>query len=340
MVKKMATIKELSAKCGVSISTISKALNGYQDISETTRQMIIETAEAIGYFPDAHARALKMKKTYSIGVLYQDSSNQGLRNEYFAHILAAFKEETSRRGYDITFIEHNMGNRKMSYLEHCRNRNFDGVCIACAEYKEPEVLELVKGQFPVVTIDREFDGTISVTSDNINGMNHLVQYIVDAGHRKIAYIYGNDTVVTRNRIRSCQNTLSRNGITVPEGYLAESYYRDIERTRLEAAGILNLPDPPTCIIAPDDYAAIGVIKAIEEAGLKVVEDISIAGYDGISSVKVMEAELTTVRQDVNGIGLKAASLLIDLIENPEQTPLENIYMPCVLMEGNTIKHLK
>ena len=340
MVKKMATIKELSAKCGVSISTISKALNGYQDISETTRQMIIETAEAIGYFPDAHARALKMKKTYSIGVLYQDSSNQGLRNEYFAHILAAFKEETSRRGYDITFIEHNMGNRKMSYLEHCRNRNFDGVCIACAEYKEPEVLELVKGQFPVVTIDREFDGTISVTSDNINGMNHLVQYIVDAGHRKIAYIYGNDTVVTRNRIRSYQNTLSHNGITVPEGYLAESYYRDIERTRLEAAGILNLPDQPTCIIAPDDYAAIGVIKAIEEAGLKVVEDISIAGYDGISSVKVMEAELTTVRQDVNGIGLKAASLLIDLIENTEQTPLENIYMPCVLIEGNTIKHLK
>ena len=172
----MATIKDLSVKCGVSVSTVSKALNGYQDISEETRALVLQKASEMGYFPDANARALKMKKTCNIGVLYMDSSNQSLRNEYFAHILASFKEKVAKRGYDITFIEHNIGNRKMSYLEHCRHRNFDGICIACvAEFNDPEVLELVDSDIPIVVIDHVFNGSISILSDNINGMKELIQ---------------------------------------------------------------------------------------------------------------------------------------------------------------------
>lgn len=166
----MTTIRDLSLKCGVSVSTVSKALNGYQDISEQTRALVLKHANEMGYFPDANARALKMKKTCNIGVLYMDLSNQSLRNEYFAHILASFKEKIAKRGYDITFIEHNIGNRKMSYLEHCRYRNFDGICIACvAEYNDPEILELVNSDIPIVSIDHSFNGSITIMSDNIGG---------------------------------------------------------------------------------------------------------------------------------------------------------------------------
>lgn len=335
----MATIKDLSLRCGVSVSTVSKALNGYQDISEATRELVIKAANEIGYFPDANARALKMKKTYNIGVLFSTLSNYGLRNEYFAHILASFKEKASKRGYDITFIEHNIGNRKMTFLEHCRYRNFDGIFIACAEFGETEVLEIVNSDFPVVTIDHAFNEAISVLSDNIEGMRQLTQYIIDQGHKKIAYIHGTKSSVTHNRLVSFHNTLRENGITIPNEYFLEGNYRDAENTERLALKLLELPEPPTCIIAPDDYAALGVMNTARRLGLKIPEDISVAGYDGISVSQALEPKLTTIKQDTDKIGAEAAKQLINLIESPMATSLENIYLKVQLVKGGSVKNI-
>lgn len=335
----MATMKDLSLKCGVSVSTVSKALNGYQDISEETRKMIIKAASEAGYFPDANARALKMKKTYNIGVLFSTMAKHGLRNEYFAHILASFKEKAAKRGYDITFIEHNIGNRKMTYLDHCRYRNFDGVFIACAEFSEPEVLELVNSDYPVVTIDHAFNEAISVLSDNADGMRQLTQYIVDQGHTKIAYIHGTKSSVTHNRLVSFNNVLKENGIKVPEEYFVEGIYRSAESAEELALGLLKLPDPPTCILASDDYAALGVMNTVRRLGLKIPEDISLAGYDGISVAQALEPKLTTVKQDTDKIGSEAAKQLINLIESPMTTSLDNLYLRVQLVKGASVKNL-
>ena len=335
----MATIKDLSLICGVSVSTVSKALNGYQDISEKTRALVIKAANEIGYFPDSNARALKMKKTYNIGVLFATLSNHGLRNEYFAHILASFKERAAKRGYDITFIEHNIGNRKMTYLEHCRYRNFDGVFIACAEFSDLEVLEMVNSDFPVVTIDHAFNDSISVLSDNVEGMRQLTQYIIDQGHRKIAYIHGTKSSVTHNRMVSFNNVLKENNITIPEEYCVEGIYRSAELSEDLALQLLELPDHPTCIIAPDDYAALGVMNMARRLGLKIPEDISIAGYDGISVSQALEPKLTTIRQDTDKIGAEAAKQLINLIESPMTTSLDNIYLKVQLVKGGSVRNL-
>lgn len=335
----MATIKDLSLRCGVSVSTVSKALNGYQDISEATRELVIKAANEIGYFPDANARALKMKKTYNIGVLFSTLSNHGLRNEYFAHILASFKEKASKRGYDITFIEHNIGNRKMTFLEHCRYRNFDGIFIACAEFGDPEVLEIVNSDFPVVTIDHAFNEAISVLSDNIEGMRQLTQYIIDSGHKKIAYIHGTKSSVTHNRLVSFNNTLKENGITIPNEYFVEGTYREAEDSERLASNLLELPDPPTCIIAPDDYAALGVMNTARRLGLKIPDDISVAGYDGISVSQALEPKLTTIKQDTDKIGAEAAKQLINLIESPMATSLDNIYLKVQLVKGGSVRNI-
>jgi LacI family transcriptional regulator len=335
----VATIKDLSLKCGVSVSTVSKALNGYQDISEATRSRIVKAATEMGYFPDANARALKMKKTYNIGVLYVDTSNQGLKNEYFAHILAAFKEKSAKRGYDITFIEHNIGNRRMTYLEHCRNRNFDGVFIACAEFSDSEVLEVVNSDFPVVTIDHAFNEAISILSNNVEGMRELVEYIVELGHTKIAYIHGTKSSVTHNRMVSYSNVLKEKNIVVPDEYIIEGFYRSVEKTEELVFGLLQLPEKPTCIIAPDDYAALGAINVARRLGLSVPEDVSVAGYDGIPVSGVLEPRLTTVKQDVDKIGAEAAKQLINLIESPLATSLDNIYLKTQLVRGGSVKNL-
>lgn len=335
----MATIKELSLRCGVSVSTVSKALNGYRDISEGTKQRIIRTANEMGYFPDANARALKKKKTSNLGVLYIDTSSQGLRNEYFAYILASFKEKVAKQGYDITFIEHNIGNRKMTYLEHCRNRNFDGICIVCAEFGDPEVLELVNSDFPVVTIDHAFNEAISILSDNIQGMRQLVEYVVSQGHSKIAYIHGTKSSVTHNRLVAFNNVMKEHGLSLPEEFLLEGIYRSVEKTEELTYQLLTNENRPTCILTPDDYAALGAMNTIRRLGLRIPEDISIGGYDGIPVSQALEPNLATVKQDSDKIGAEAAKQLINLIENPMGTSLDNIYLKGQLVKGGSVSNL-
>jgi LacI family transcriptional regulator len=332
----MATIKELSIKCGVSVSTVSKALNGYKDIGDETKRNILKVATEIGYFPDSNARALKMKKTYNLGVLFSTMFNHGLRNEYFAHILASFNEYATSRGYDINFIEHNIGDRKMSYLEHCRYRNFDGVCIACADFLEKEVLDVVNSKLPVVVIDHVFNEAISILSDNMDGMRQLAQYIIDQGHTNIAFIHGTNSSVTHNRLVSFFQVLKENNITIPRDYILEGVYRDSDSAAVLTQRLLELPKRPTCIIAPDDYSALGVMNAIRRNGLRVPEDISVAGFDGISLAQALEPKLTTIRQDTDKIGTEAAKQLISLIENPMSTSIANVFLKVQLIQGGSV----
>ena len=336
----MATIKELSKICGVSISTVSKALNGYTDISEKTREKVIEKANELGYFPNANARSLKLKKTFNIGVLFETPSPLGLRNDYFAHILSAFKEECSLRGYDITFVEHYVGRRKMTYLEHCQYRQFDGVCVVCADYKNEEVVELVQSQIPVVTIDFAFQKAYSIISDNYNGMKELTEYIIDMGHKKIAYIHGIKTLVTENRIDGFCETLEKNNIKIPKEYIVQGKYRDPIGAEKLAVELLELADAPTCIIAPDDHSALGVISAVGRKGLKIVEDISIAGYDGAEVPYFIGIKLTTVSQDKERIGVTSARKLIEMIESSSGVSHDTVFVEQTFIKGNSIRSIK
>ena len=194
------TIKDVSAKCGLSISTVSKAFNNYADISLETRELVQRTAREIGYYPNATARTLKTNRSYNLGVLFQEKRGTGLTHSFFASVLDAFKSAGEKRGYDITFINHHIGWAGMTYLEHCRYRNVDGVCVVCADFYAPEVIELVDSNLPVVTIDHSFNNRSCVLSDNIGGLKLLVDAACQKGHRKIAYVHGEKSSVTENRI--------------------------------------------------------------------------------------------------------------------------------------------
>ena len=149
----MPSLKDLAKECGVSVATVSKALNDQPDIAQATRERIHAAARRMGYLPNAAARALKTNRTYNLGVLFVDEKQSGLTHEYFSAVLDSFKVEAEKRGYDITFINHNISGRSMSYLEHCHYRGVDGVVIACVNFYDPQVVELVNGDVPVVTID-------------------------------------------------------------------------------------------------------------------------------------------------------------------------------------------
>ena len=312
----MASIKDIAKICGVSVATVSKALNDKKDIGEETKKHIKEVAKEQGYFPQYYARAIRMNKSFNIGVLFIDESMSGLTHDYFANILNSFKVTAESKGYDITFINSNKKHKKSkTYLEHCRYRGLDGVMIACIDFYNPEVRELVESDIPVVTIDYEFPDCLSVISDNAVGMRELVEYVISMGHKKIAYITGDDTsIVTDIRIQGLKETMDKHGLALPEGWIFPSEYRNLKKAAEYTKTLLQQPIRPTCIIYSDDYSAVGGIAAIESMGLRIPQDISVAGYDDIFIASQLQPRLTTVRQDTEKIGMKAAEQLIKFIE--------------------------
>lgn len=333
----MASLKDISKACGVSVATVSKALNNHTDIGEETRAHIKKVAKEMGYSPNLSARALKTNRTHGIGVLFVDEATNGLTHDHFAAVLDSFKRTAERSGYDITFINcYRDREDRMTYLEHSRYRGFDGVILACIDFGAPEVVELVQSDIPVVTIDHIFNNRIAVLSDNVTGIRDLLELIYHKGHRKIAYIHGADSAVTKNRVSSFYRTAEMLGLEVPDEYIREAAYRDTATTYTVTNQLLDLPDPPTCIIFPDDFAAFGGINAIRERGLRIPEDISVAGYDGIPAARHLEPQLTTVRQDAEQIGCVAARQLISLIERPKSTIVEQIVIPGTVLEGRSV----
>ena len=333
----MVSMKDIAAACGVSVATVSKALNDHSDIGEETKQHIKEVARDMGYSPNALARALKTNRTYNIGVLFVDEAQSGLTHDYFSQVLDSFKRTVEEKGYDITFI--NKGRNHVSYLEHCRYRGFDGVMIACVDFYDPQVIELVRSNLPLVTIDHMFNNRISVMSDNVGGMQQLLEYVYSKGHRRIAYIHGADSAVTRERLTSFYHTAEKLGLEIPDEYVKEAPYRDSWGTGERTKELMKLKKPPTCILYPDDFASLGGLNAISEMGLRVPEDVSVVGYDGIRISRHLSPKLTTLKQDTKSIGMKAGEKLISLIEHPKSTIIEQIVIKGEVYEGGTVERI-
>lgn len=313
----MISVKDIANACNVSVATVSKALNGYSDISEETKTMIKAKAAELGYIPNMAAVALKTNRTYNIGILFVDAANTGLTHEYFARVLEGIRSQAEILGYSITFITNRIGGRKITYSEFCRIRQFDGVIIACIDYSDPQVIELVNSGIPIVTIDHIFNDTISVMSDNIKGVKDLVEYLYSMGHRRIAFIHGDDSSVTRDRVTSFYRTMEQLGLDVCKEYVCECRYHDTAGAVKCTRKLLQLKERPTCIMYPDDITAISGANIIKSHGLSIPGDISVTGYDGIRYSVIYEPQITTLQQAGEGMGREAASCLIDLIRKPK-----------------------
>lgn len=333
----MVSMKDIAQRCEVSVATVSKALSGQPDIGKDTRDRICAVAEEMGYLTNAAARALKTNRTYNLGVLFVDERRSGLAHEYFSTMLESFKVEAESHGYDITFINHNVGGKPTSYLQHCRYRGIDGLVIACVDFQDPRVIELADSGIPLVTIDHVFNNRMAVVSDNVGGVEALVHYAYQKGHRKIAFLHGERTTVTQNRLvgfyRACEDL----GLEIPEEYIIECAYHDTERCEKATAKLMALPQKPTCILFPDDFSYIGGVAALTQLGLRIPDDISTMGYDGIHLARVLH--LTTYKQNATGLGRIAAERLIRLIEHPKTTPAECVMVSGELQEGSTVQNL-
>ena len=228
----------------------------------------------------------------------------------------------------------------MTYYEHCKYRNCDGVVIACVDFNDTRVIELIQSEIPTITIDHIFNDSTSILSDNLKGVKDLVNHIYDYGHRKIAFIHGENTSVTQRRIAGFHKACNKLNITVPDYYIKPARYHDPKSSGLATKELLELKDPPTCIMYPDDFSFIGGMNEIENHGLSIPNDISVAGYDGIYLSQVLRPKLSTYKQNTEALGKYAAANLIDAVTNKKTYIPKQIWVEGELLVGNSIKKIE
>ncbi len=305
------TIKEIAEKAGVSIATVSLALNGKSNVKEETKQLILELAKEYGY----NKKIIKPKKSILI-VKYVSSGIAIDKNgNFITELIDAIENTASRYEYNIA-IKNVMESEWEKDLASINQEDFAGIIFLATEAQEDVAIAMNKMDIPVVAVDNMFEYTDidSIVMDNRGGIYDAVKYLYHLGHRDIGFIdsYINfDNIL--QRVEGYQKAVERLQLTYKEEYKVtigltlESAYQDM-LTQLHRGIKL-----PTAYVAANDTLAIGVIKALKEFGIQVPQQISIVGFDDIPYCVGLDKPLTTMKVSRDKLGEQAIKMLVGKI---------------------------
>jgi LacI family transcriptional regulator len=340
MPEERTTIRELARLSGVSIGTVSRALNGYTDVRPETRERIVRLARELDYTPTAAARTLVTQRSHVIGVFLETGEGHpDLQHPFFHEVLVGLKGCIGSEGYDLLlFASERPGNGygDHSYLKRCRHHNVDGAVLMGVNAEDAELRRLLRSELPCVGVDVELDGTCTayVMSDNVTGADAAVRHLHAQGHRRIATITGLlDTKPGIDRLRGYREACQDLGLGYRDEYVAYGdFYFDAGYAG--AQRLLALDEPPTAIFTAADMMAIGAIRAAADAGVRVPDDLSIVGFDDIQLAQHIHPPLTTLAQDKAGLGVAAARALLRQIEGADTA--EPVTLPVsLIVRGST-----
>ncbi|GGM28810.1 LacI family transcriptional regulator [Paraliobacillus quinghaiensis] len=317
------TISDIAKLAGVSKATVSKVINNYHGVNEKTKKKVIDIINDTGYSPTFSAKSLATKKSNLIGVIYAGKIDVDFTHPFFNKVISTFKREVGLLGYDILmFANEQFKQDDGSYLDRCRHFSVDGCLIIAGDEIEGTIDELVKSEIPCVGIDIELNGPNScyVTTDNEKLSAKIVEHFHKNNFRNIAYIGGGkDSFVSTSRKKGFIKMMNHYSLPLVEHWIESGDFFD--KSGYQAMNrILDQKPYPQAVFAISDYMALGAIKAINERGLKVPEDIAIAGCDEIDASRYSSPNLTTMSQDKEKIGKLSAKMLQDLINECEVEP--------------------
>jgi DNA-binding LacI/PurR family transcriptional regulator len=335
------TIIDVAKALGISPSTVSKVVNNKGRVGLDTRARVLAYVDEVGYVADRSARILKSRKSWTIGVIYSDISLIGFEHPFFSRILQAFKNHMAKEGYDIVLIVSKLGKNELTYLEWCENKKVDGVLIVMGNINNPNIIEIVNSDYPCVSTDIVMPNLVSIISDDYQGIALSIKHALDLGFTKISVISGPTTSRSFvNRIDAFKKEMSEHhlsyqeeDIVTAEGFGDESGYQALLKL------LQQKKELPEVIMVHSDVLAFGVIRALEHKGYRIPEDVSVIGYDDIDFARYFKPALTTIYQNTQAMGTKAAEILLDLIETGK-TDTQKVYqIPVELVKRETTKKI-
>lgn len=298
----------------VSHSTVSRALRNQSRISRETAERVRKVAADLGYHPSLAARSLVTQRTQTVGCVVTN-----IADPFMGGIVSGIEEVANQRGYSV-FLQNSNGDpkREMSLLRHFREHRIDGVLIAASRMGSRYVPQLKELKIPIVLINNQQPGMLvnSVAIDNTEAMGMVINHLLSIGHRDVAYIGdANDNHSNRERGNAYRQLLQAAGIVVREEWIRQSDGTPAGGDA-QMQHLLNLPARPTAVCCYDDLTALGVFKAIRQAGLDIPNDISVTGFDDLFLASYTYPALTTIHQPLDLLGRRAMSILLELLSKP------------------------
>lgn len=331
------TIKDIAKLAGVSPGTVSKIINNYSGISEETKNKVLKIIDETDYHPTFSAKTLATKNTNLIGLIYAGKINAEFNHPFFNEVVNTFKKAIGKLGYDILmFSNETFKDNRVDYLGRCLHFNVDGCLIISGEEVEDAIRELDKSNIPCVGIDLMLSGKNSryVMTDNMQAMDLAVDYLYEKGLCKLAFIGGQSTsIITNIREQGFRTALAKRGLEIRLEWIQYGdYFFDSGYEKMKE--ILNSGSIPEAVCTASDLMAFGAIKAIQENGLKVSEDVKVIGYDDILASRYTYPPLTTISQDKEKIGRIAAYMLHDLIHERGKYDSSFLISPELIVRGS------
>jgi LacI family transcriptional regulator len=341
MAQRRTNIKELARLSGVSVGTVSRALNGYADVSPETRERVMRLARELDYTPTAAARTLVMERSHVVGIFLETGEGHpDVQHPFFHDVLAGLKAKLGAAGFDLLlFASEQPGNGygPHSYLKRARHHGVDGTALMGVDIRDPEVERLLRSDIPCVGVDMLLsgDGNGCVMSDNVEGAALAVRHLAERDHTRIATITGRiDTAPAGDRLRGYRDEIQRQGLVLRDEYVAYGDFY-VESGAEAMARLLALPEPPTAVFAASDLMAVGALGTVTRAGLRVPDDIAIVGFDDILLAGLTQPPLTTLRQDKQGLGAAAGDALLALVEEDGDAPAAITLPVELVVRGST-----
>lgn len=312
------TIVDVAREAGVSYSTVSRVLSGFEFVKDSTKARVLEAAERLGYVANLPARSLAGGRSQIIGLLVP-----GLDNGYIGEIVRGIDEELAKSNYDLMlYTTHRHRGKESLYVNTIANGLTEGLLLLVPLVQAAYLEALRERNFPYVLIDQsdESDKSPMVHCTNWQGAYDATRYLLELGHRRIGFISGIMEITSAvERLEGHRAALMDAGLELDERLIVGGDFW--QSAAYEATHkLLSLKNRPTAIFASNDLSAFGVMEAVREAGLSIPQDISIIGFDDIPQASIVHPKLTTMRQPLDQMGRMAARMLMERIENPELTP--------------------
>ncbi|MDR6550615.1 LacI family transcriptional regulator/LacI family purine nucleotide synthesis repressor [Paenibacillus qinlingensis] len=333
------TVYDIAREANVSVATVSRVLNDTAPVRASTRQKIIAIIEKHKFQPNALARSLVNKKTGMIGMLIPDSTNM-----FFPEVFGGAEIAAQKLGYTL-FLCNTFSNfdRESEYLSQLCERQVEGLIFMggrvnarhCPDALVQEVVN-IQSRIPIVLINGSLPGNpcYQVKTDEYAGTQLVVQHLINQGHRHIGFLGGNsETTTTLEKLRAFRATLALNDLHFHKknvlfgGFSMQNGHHLMDR-------FMTMTNRPTAILCINDYTAIGAMKSAISHGVRIPEDLAIAGFDDTQLSSAMNPELTTVSQHSERLGIRAMEILSRLIEK-EKVKKVTVLEPKLIIRQST-----
>lgn len=336
----LASIKDVAEAAGVSTSTVSRIINDNPAISAETRERVQKVMKELNYVPNIMARGLSNQRAFTVTLAINADDVKSFNNPFFYEVMHGIETVVYQK--DLCLIIANMQTiiKKESILSWLINgKRTQGIIIPSSIVNEKIIRELKRHKFPFVVFGEpcSSEPVDWVDINNRQGGQQAVEHLLGQGYRKIAFISGSrKEVFNKNRHTGYRDGLEKNGMTCREEYAVQGGSAKSDGFNMMQS-LLNLKDRPDAVICCDNILSLGVMKAIQSAGLQIPDDIGVISFDNFPVADLADPPLTTVDVDVFELGVQAANMLFNLIENPQSRQQQSLIATAVQIRESTLR---